>query len=74
VVGSWPDKDITTKAAGILKTELTAAGVPHGLKVYPGTKHASFNDTLPRYNADAAAKQRVLAFFDEHVRASPTSQ
>jgi carboxymethylenebutenolidase len=39
VVGSWPDKDFTTKAAGILETELTAAGVPHDLKVYPGTKH-----------------------------------
>jgi carboxymethylenebutenolidase len=40
VVGSWPDKDFTTKAAGMLETELTAAGIPHGLKVYPGTKHA----------------------------------
>lgn len=28
VVGSWPDKDFTTKAAGILETELTAAGIP----------------------------------------------
>lgn len=71
VVGSWPDKDITTKAAGILETELTAAGVPHDIKVYPGTKHAFFNDQLPkRYNAVAAADswQRVLAFFAEHVK------
>lgn len=76
VVGSWPDKDITTKAAGILETELTAAGVPHDLKVYPGTKHAFFNDTLPRHHADAAADswRRVLAFFDEHVGASPNSR
>ncbi|MGZ6831685.1 MAG: dienelactone hydrolase family protein, partial [Mycobacteriaceae bacterium] len=29
VVGSWPGKDFTTKSAGILETELTAAGVPH---------------------------------------------
>ena len=36
VVGSWPDKDFTTKAAGVLETELTAAGIPHDLKVYPG--------------------------------------
>ena len=35
VVGSWPDKDFTTKAAAILETELTAAGIPHDLKVYP---------------------------------------
>jgi carboxymethylenebutenolidase len=69
VVGSWPDKDITTKAAGVLETELTAAGIPHDLKVYPQTKHSFFNDTLPSYHATAAADswQRVLAFFTEHV-------
>jgi carboxymethylenebutenolidase len=70
VVGSWPDKDFTTKAAGILETELTAAGVPHDLKVYPGTKHAFFNDRLPKRHDDAAAAdswRRVLAFFAEHV-------
>jgi carboxymethylenebutenolidase len=76
VVGSWPDKDFTTKAAAILETELTAAGVPHDLKVYPGTKHAFFNDTLRTYHAAAAADswQRVLAFFAEHVEASPTTR
>jgi carboxymethylenebutenolidase len=69
VVGSWPDKDITTKAAGVLETELTAAGIPHDLMVYPQTKHSFFNDTLPSYQATAAADswQRVLAFFTEHV-------
>jgi hypothetical protein len=36
VVGSWPGKDFTTKAAVVLETELTAAGIPHDLKVYPG--------------------------------------
>ncbi len=70
VVGSWPGKDFTTKAAAILETELTAAGVPHDLKVYPGAKHAFFNDTLRSYHAAAAADswQRVLAFFAEHVK------
>lgn len=74
VVGSWPDRDFTTKAAAILETELTAAGVPHDLKVYSGTKHAFFNDTLRTFHAAAAADswQRVLAFFAEHVgRTSP---
>jgi len=73
VVGSWPDKDITTKAAGVLETELTAAGIPHDLKVYPGTKHAFFNDQLRVYHPAAAADswQRVLAFFAEHVRRGP---
>jgi carboxymethylenebutenolidase len=70
VVGSWPDRDFTTKAAAILETELTAAGIPHDLKVYPGAKHAFFNDTLSNYHAGAAADswQRVLAFFTEHVK------
>ena len=70
VVGSWPDKDITTKAAQVLETELTTAGVPHDLKVYPGTKHSFFNDQLRAYHPTAAADswQRVLAFFAEHLR------
>jgi len=70
VVGSWPGKDITTKAGGILETGLTAAGIPHDLKVYPGTRHSFFNDQLRVYDPGAAADswQRVLAFFAEHVR------
>jgi carboxymethylenebutenolidase len=71
VVGSWPDNDFTTKAARILEAELTAAGDPHDIKVYPRTKHAFFNDQLPkRYSEEAATDSwhRVLAFFDEHVK------
>ena len=72
VVGSSPEKDFTTKAASILEAELTAAGTPHDLKVYAGTKHSFFNDTVRNYNADAAADswRRVLAFFDTHLKAS----
>jgi len=44
VVGSWPGKDVTTKAAGVLEAGLAAAGIPHDLKVYPGAKH-SFSTT-----------------------------
>jgi carboxymethylenebutenolidase len=70
VVGSWPGKDFTTKAAGVLETELTAAGVPHDLKVYTGAKHSFFNDQWRTYEPVAAADswQRVLAFFADHVR------
>jgi dienelactone hydrolase len=49
VVGSWPDHDFTTKAAGVLETELTAAGIRHDLKVYPDAKHAFFNDQSTRH-------------------------
>lgn len=70
VVGSWPGRDFTTKAAGVLETELTAAGVAHDLKVYPEAKHSFFNDQWGNYDPEAAsdAWHRVLAFFDEHVR------
>jgi carboxymethylenebutenolidase len=75
VVGSWPGKDFTTKAAGMLETELSAAGVPHDLKVYPGAKHSFFNEQWRNYHPQAAADswQRVLAFFAEHVRGSASS-
>ena len=70
VVGSWPGKDFTTKAAGILESELSAAGVPHDLKVYEGAKHSFFNDQWRNFQPEAAADswQRVLAFFEQHVR------
>lgn len=73
VVGSWPDKDFTTKAAGILRAELTATGTPHDLKIYPGAKHAFFNDQWRTYHPAAAADswQRVLDFFADHVRRNP---
>ncbi|MEI8406616.1 MULTISPECIES: dienelactone hydrolase family protein [unclassified Kribbella] len=69
VVGSWPGKDFTTKAAGVLERELTAAGVPHDLKVYPDARHSFFNDQWRNYDPAAATDswQRVLAFFAEHV-------
>ena len=49
VVGSWPGKDFTTKSAGVLEADLTAAGIPHDLKVYPGAKHSFFNDQWRNY-------------------------
>ena len=69
--GHLPDTDALGQlAAGVLEAELTAAGIPHDLKVYPGAKHAFFNDQLRVYHPAAAADswQRVLAFFAEHVR------
>ena len=57
----------------MLETELTAAGNQHDLKVYPGAKHAFFNDQLRVYHRAAAADswQPVLAFFAEHVERAP---
>ncbi len=57
----------------MLETELTAAGIPHDPKVYPGAKHAFFNDQLRVYHPAAAAGswQRVPVFFAGHVRRGP---
>lgn len=70
VVGSWPERDFTTGAAATLEMELTAAGTPHDLKIYPGTKHGFFNDEAKVYDAAASADSwnRVLDFFAGHVK------
>jgi carboxymethylenebutenolidase len=48
---------------------LTAAGLPHELRVFEGVDHAFFNDTSPRYDAAAAteAYQAMLDWFSQHL-------
>ena len=72
LVGSYPDKDITTSAGQKLAVELDRYQVPHDIKIYPGTKHGFFNDTSNIYNQLAAQDswERVLAFFEEHLKAN----
>ena len=45
--------------------ELKKAGVPHEIRMYPGTQHGFHNDSTPRYNKEAAERSwdRTLAFF-----------
>jgi carboxymethylenebutenolidase len=72
VVGSYPEKDrITVNAGRRLDQVLDRAGVPHDIKVYPGARHSFFNDRGRSYDPAASedAWRRVLAFFDQHVRA-----
>jgi carboxymethylenebutenolidase len=71
VVGSYPDKDITTPAAQKLDVELDRYQVPHDIKIYPGAKHGFFNDTSNIYNEEAAQDSwgRVLTFFEKHLMA-----
>lgn len=69
VVGSYPDKDITTGAGQKLDVELDRYTIPHDIKIYPNTKHSFFNDQGGSY-AETAARdswQRVLNFFEEHI-------
>ena len=53
------------------ETALTEAGLTHELRVFDGVDHAFFNDTGPRYDADAAAQayQAMLDWFDQHLTA-----
>jgi carboxymethylenebutenolidase len=47
------------------EAELKKAGVPHEIRMYPGTQHGFHNDSTPRYNKQAAERSwdRTLAFF-----------
>jgi carboxymethylenebutenolidase len=55
-----------------LETTLTVAGVVHDLKIYPGTRHAFFNNQLKSYDA-ADSRRRVLAYFAEHIKGPEAS-
>src|SRR5438876_63626 len=69
VVGSYPDKDVTTSAGQKLDVELDRYHVAHDIKIYPGAKHSFFNDTIRNYDEAAAQDSwgRVLAFFEERL-------
>ena len=51
------------------KAALEKAGLTYEIVTYPGADHAFFNDTGPRYNADAAAQAwtKVLAWFGRYL-------
>ena len=48
---------------------LQAAGLTHEARIFPGTDHAFFNDTGPRYNAPAAkdAYAAMLDWFSKYL-------
>lgn len=65
VVGSYPGGDFTAKAGRKLAGELRRDKIPHDIKIYPGAKHAFFNDQLPAHDPAASedAWTRTLAYF-----------
>jgi carboxymethylenebutenolidase len=71
VVGSYPERDFTARSARRLEKVLEEGGVPHDIKIYPGARHSFFNDRGRVYDAAASedAWRRVLAFFQEYLRA-----
>ena len=49
---------------------LRAHGKSYRMHMYEGANHGFHNDTTPRFDAAAAAlaRERTVAFFNEHLR------
>ena len=69
IVGSYPDKDFTTRAARELETSLTKYNVPHDIKIYDNTQHSFLAQQRTPFEVAASkdAWQRMLAFFEKHL-------
>jgi len=69
IIGSYPDKDFTTKAAQELGVRLTKYNVPHDIKIYDNTQHSFYNQQRTPFEVDASkdAWQRMLTFFEQHL-------
>jgi carboxymethylenebutenolidase len=69
IVGSYPDKDFTTKAAQELEVSLTKYNVPHDIKIYDNTEHSFFSQQRTPFEVEASkdAWQRMLTFFEQHL-------
>ncbi len=61
--------DRVNATQGAARAALEAAGLTYEVKVFDGVDHAFFNDTGPRYNADAAgqAYDALLNWFGQHL-------
>jgi carboxymethylenebutenolidase len=75
IVGSYPGRDYTARGARSLAATLQRAGIPHDIKIYPGTLHAFFNPQGKTYNAQAAEDgwARTLSFFSQHLAPAPSA-
>ncbi len=70
VLGIYAELDDRVNATlDAAEAALTAAGLTHELRVFEGVDHAFFNDTGPRYDAEAAADayQAMLDWFGLHL-------
>lgn len=69
IVGSYPDKDFTTKAARELEARLESSKIPHDIKIYENTQHSFYSQRRTPMEVEASkdAWQRMLRFFGEHL-------
>lgn len=70
IVGSYPDKDFTTKAARDLEASLVNYNIPHDIKIYENTQHSFYNQQRSPFEVEASkdAWQRMLKFFGEYLQ------
>ena len=69
-LGIYAEQDDRVNASrDSVKQALERANLTHEIVTYPGVGHAFFNDTGPRYNAEAAAQAyaKVLSWFGTHI-------
>ncbi len=61
--------DRVNATQGAARAALEAAGLTYEVEVFDGVDHAFFNDTGPRYNADAAGRayDALLNWFGQHL-------
>jgi len=69
IVGSYPDKDFTTRAARDLEASLVNYNIPHDIKIYENTQHSFYSQQRTPFEVEASrdAWQRMLKFFGEHL-------
>ena len=69
IMGSYPDKDFTTRAAHELEASLVNYNVPHDIKIYENTQHSFYSQQRTPFEVEASkdAWQRMLNFFGEHL-------
>jgi carboxymethylenebutenolidase len=73
VLAVYPELDDRVNASrDAAKAALEKAQLTNEIVTYPGANHAFFNDTGQRYNAAAAAAyQRLIDWFGEHLAETP---
>lgn len=70
VLAVYAEKDARVNASrDAAKAALEKAGLVHEIVTYPGVDHAFFNDTGPRYDAEAAGRawSKVLEWYGRHL-------
>jgi carboxymethylenebutenolidase len=69
IMGSYPDKDFTTRAAHELESKLVNYNVPHDIKIYDKTQHSFYSQQRTPFEVEASkdAWQRILKFFGEYL-------